>query len=62
VLERAIARDLNFAAAYAELSWVHHQAWENGWSGEASEDLALELAQKAVALDESLPEGHARLA
>src|ERR671918_1442614 len=27
-----------------------------------SEDLALQLAQKAVALDESLPEGHARLA
>ena len=62
LLEGAIARDPNFAAAYAELSWVHHQAWENGWSGEASRDLALELAQKAVALDESLPEGHARLA
>jgi adenylate cyclase len=62
LLEDAIARDPNFAAAYAELSWVHHQAWELGWSGEASRDLALELAQKAVALDESLPEGHARLA
>ena len=62
LLEGAIARDPGFAAAYAELSWVHHQAWENGWSGEASRDLALELAQKAVALDESLPEGHARLA
>ncbi|HET9200799.1 MAG TPA: adenylate/guanylate cyclase domain-containing protein [Dehalococcoidia bacterium] len=62
LLEGAIARDPNFAAAYAELSWVHHQAWENGRSGEASQDLALELAQKAVALDEALPEGHARLA
>jgi adenylate cyclase len=62
LLEGAIARDPDFAAAYAELSWVHHQAWELGWSGEASRDLALELAQKAVALDESLPEGHARLA
>ncbi|HSA82676.1 MAG TPA: tetratricopeptide repeat protein [Geminicoccaceae bacterium] len=62
LLEDAIARDPKFAAAYAELSWAHHQAWENGWSGEASRDLALELAQQAVALDESLPEGHARLA
>jgi adenylate cyclase len=62
LLEGAIARDPNFAAAYAELSWVHHQAWELGWSGVASRELALELAQKAVALDESLPEGHARLA
>jgi TolB-like protein len=62
LLEGAIARDPDFAAAYAELSWAHHQAWELGWSGEASRDLALELARKAVALDESLPEGHARLA
>jgi adenylate cyclase len=62
LLERAIARDPNFAAAYAELSWVHHQAWESGWGGDTSRDLALELAQKAVALDASLPEGHSRLA
>jgi adenylate cyclase len=62
LLEGAIGRDPKFAAAYAELSWVHHQGWENDRSGEASQDLALELAQKAVALDESLPEGHARLA
>ena len=62
LLEGAIARDPDFAAAHAELSWVHHQAWENGWSGESGQDLALALAQKAVALDEALPEGHARLA
>jgi adenylate cyclase len=67
LLERAIERDPNFAAAYAELSWVHHYAWETDWSDtpEASREhreLALELAQKAVALDDSLAEGHARLA
>ena len=62
LLEGAIARDPDFAAAYAELSWVHHQAWESGVGGEAARDLALDLAQRAVALDESLPEGHARLA
>jgi adenylate cyclase len=58
LLEQAIGRDPDFAAAYAELSWAHHQAWENGWSGQASQELALELAQRAVAL----AEGHARLA
>ena len=26
LLERAIERDPNFAAAYAELSWAHHRA------------------------------------
>jgi adenylate cyclase len=62
LLERAVERDPTFAAAYAELSWVHHQAWQNGWSGEASEELAFELAQTAVALDDTLAEGHARLA
>jgi TolB-like protein/class 3 adenylate cyclase len=64
LLEGAIERDPNFAAAYAELSWVHHRAWETDWSDipDASRDLALELAQKAVALDDSLAEGHARLA
>jgi adenylate cyclase len=64
LLERAIERDPNFAAAYAELSWAHHRAWESDWSEspEASRELALELAQQAVALDETLAEGHARLA
>ncbi|MGH6905267.1 MAG: adenylate/guanylate cyclase domain-containing protein [Geminicoccaceae bacterium] len=64
LLERAIERDPSFAAAYAELSWVHHRAWESNWgdSPETSRELALELAQQAVALDESLAEGHARLA
>jgi len=64
LLEGAIERDPNFAAAYAELSWAHHRAWESDWSEspEASRELALELAQKAVALDETLAEGHARLA
>jgi adenylate cyclase len=63
LLERAVERDPEFAAAYAELSWAHHRAWESGWSEspEATRDLALELAE-AVALDETLAEGHARLA
>jgi TolB-like protein/class 3 adenylate cyclase len=64
LLERAIERDPEFAAAYAELSWAYHRAWESDWSEspEASRALALELAQNAVALDETLAEGHARLA
>ena len=64
LLEGAIERDPNFAAAYAELSWAHHRAWESDWSENPDESraLALALAQKAVALDETLAEGHARLA
>jgi adenylate cyclase len=64
LLERAAERDPNFAAAYAELSWAHHRAWESDWSEspEASRELALALAKKAVALDEMLAEGHARMA
>ncbi len=64
LLEQAIELDPNFAAAYAELSWVHHMAWTSQWGGkpEAIFEIGLEMAQKAVALDDSLPEAHGRLA
>ena len=63
LLDRSIELDPSFAAAYAELSWVHHRGWFNRWSEdpEQSYNLSLEFAQKAVALDDTLPAAYARL-
>ena len=62
LLERAIELDPKFAAAYAELSWIRFRGYHNQWSEDPrSLDRALELARKALALDDSLPDAHARL-
>jgi adenylate cyclase len=58
-LERAIALDPTFAAAHALLAEICRSEWWYGWrDDEAALDHALELAQKGVALDESLPFAH----
>jgi adenylate cyclase len=63
MLKKAINLDPKFAAAYALLSWTYSHEWAMGWSqGSQSLEDAFELAQKAIALDESLPLGHAMLA
>jgi adenylate cyclase len=53
--ERAIALDPNFAAGYALLGWIHMLASWNQWSANPPADLqrSFELAQKALALDDS---------
>jgi TolB-like protein/class 3 adenylate cyclase len=59
VLNKAIDLDPDFAAAYALLGWVHSREWTQGWSpGPQPLNRAIELAQKAIALDESLPDGY----
>jgi adenylate cyclase len=59
VLNKAIDLDPDFAAAYALLGWVHSREWTQGWSqGPQPLKQALELAQKAIVLDESLPAGY----
>ena len=57
LFEQAIELDPEFAAAYAELSFAH---WE--FLKVKGQEQAFEAAQKAVALDDSLPLAHTRLA
>ena len=60
--ETAIKLDSNFAAAYTYLSLAHMLDWVNLWEGyEKDLDLALDIAQKAVALDDALGMAHMRL-
>ena len=60
LLERAIELDPTYAAAYAELAAVHGWDYVNGWSDSPQEsyDQCLELANKAVALDDAEPIAH----
>ncbi len=52
---RAVELDPDYAMAYAALGWSHLQAWQFQWSRDAETlQRAFELAQKAVARDDSL--------
>ncbi len=57
LLERAIARDSSFAAAYTYLAWTHVFDTMNGWSEqrEASLELALKYSNQAVANKKDFP-------
>ena len=62
MLKRAINLDPKFAAVYALLSLTHSHEWAMGWNQDPqSLENAFELAQRAIALDKSLPLGHAML-
>jgi len=59
MFERAIDLDPGFAQAYALLGLTHVHEWSLGWSQDPqSLEQAFELAQRAIALDDSLPLGH----
>jgi adenylate cyclase len=59
MFERAIDLDPEFALAYALLGLTHAQEWSLGWSQDPqSLEQAFELAQRAIALYDSLPLGH----
>ncbi len=63
MFERAIELDPSFAGAYALLSYTHYRDWFYQWSDDPQAlQRALKLAQKAVALDDSLPLAHTYLA
>ena len=60
--EKAIELDPSFAGAYAQLSFCHFRDWRYQWTNEPKAlDLALEAAQTAVVLDDSLPLAYASL-
>jgi adenylate cyclase len=57
--ERALELDPQYAAAYARLSLTYWMEWFSQWSQDPQAlEHGLEMAQKAVALDESLPVAH----
>jgi adenylate cyclase len=62
LFEKAVALDPQYAEAYAWLSLTYYIEWTLRWSADPQTlERALALAQKAVALDESLPVAHSLL-
>ncbi|MBI3800766.1 MAG: tetratricopeptide repeat protein, partial [Deltaproteobacteria bacterium] len=62
MFEKAIELDPQYAAAYASLSNTYWIEWFVGWSQDPQTlKRGFELAQKAVALDDSLPIAHSIL-
>lgn len=62
LFEKALALDPAYAAAYTFLSFTHWAEWVFAWSQDPQVlERAFELGQRAVALDDSLPEAHGML-
>jgi adenylate cyclase len=59
LLEEAVALDPKYSGAYEGLGWTHMMDARFGWSKSRSESMkrALELAQKALAMDENHIDG-----
>lgn len=62
-LEKAVELDPNFAEAWVKLSWVHGMAASSGWSESKTASLqeSWNCVNRALELDESLADVHARL-
>ncbi len=59
---KALDLDPGYARAYMGLSWAHLQSWQLGWSADPeSLERAQELAQRAIALDDTLVGVHSVL-
>jgi adenylate cyclase len=59
MFERAIELDPQLASAYAGLGFTYYEAWSQQWSQDpGSLDRAYEMAQKAIALDDSNAGAH----
>jgi adenylate cyclase len=59
---KALDLDPEYAQAYVGLSWAHLQSWQFLWSSSPeSLERARELAERAIALDDSLANGHSLL-
>ncbi|NIQ37658.1 MAG: tetratricopeptide repeat protein [Proteobacteria bacterium] len=62
MFEKALELDPEFATAYAYLGWNYLREWFLGWSQNPQTlQQALGLAEKAIELDESIPEAHCLL-
>ncbi|MGE0827008.1 MAG: adenylate/guanylate cyclase domain-containing protein [Candidatus Binatia bacterium] len=61
--QKAIELDESYAAAYARLAWVYYLNFFFRWAQDPAQSLerASELAQRAVALDHTLPLAHQTL-
>lgn len=63
LFEHALTLDPHYAAAYAYLSWTSYREWYFRWSPDPQNvEQAAVQAQRAVALDDSLPTAHRALA
>jgi adenylate cyclase len=59
MFEKSVDMAPHFVLAHTQLGWTHLNEWVLGWSSDPRWlESALELAQRAVALDESLSEPH----
>jgi TolB-like protein/class 3 adenylate cyclase len=60
LMQQAVELDPEFAAAWEFLGWAHHISGFSGWSESesASEEKALECANRAIALDPSLGDAY----
>ena len=59
LFRQALELDPNYAGAYAGLAWTILQSWQFLWSRDrATLQQARDLAERAIALDNALAEGH----
>ena len=62
MFEKAVALDPRYALAYTSLGWTYFTEWTLQWNPDPQNiEQALELAQKAIALDDSVPTTHSLL-
>jgi adenylate cyclase len=62
MFERAVELDPQYALAYASIGWTYVVEWTSQWDTDPQIlERATELAQKAIALDDSVPGAHSIL-
>jgi len=63
IFQKVVDFEPQYALAYARLGWTYIREWSLGWTqSRDSLERASELAKRAIALDDSLSDGHALLA
>jgi tetratricopeptide (TPR) repeat protein len=59
---QAVALDPRYAAAYVGLGWTHLQSWQFLWSADRELEQARDLAERAIALDNTQADAYRLLA